>query len=111
VLPLAAVPQVMHHVGVFVSVNDGVMGVLHSDLLVTLLRIREPAGGEWPARVLPSAPRRPPPGVHRPRRELGGSRPPSFPAPRSHVRDVRCRDCPFVAALVTFETLDRSLGH
>ena len=51
VLPLAAVPQVMHHVSVLVSVNDGVMGVLHTDLLVTLLRIREPAGSEWPARA------------------------------------------------------------
>jgi len=46
-LPLAAVPQVMHHVSVLVSVTDGVMGVLHGDLLVTLLRIREPAGGVW----------------------------------------------------------------
>jgi hypothetical protein len=43
VLPLAAMPQVMHHVSVIVGVNDGVMGVLHSDLLVTVVR-REPAG-------------------------------------------------------------------
>ena len=43
VLPLAAMPQVMHHVSMVVGVNDGVMGVLHSDLLVTVLR-REPAG-------------------------------------------------------------------
>jgi hypothetical protein len=43
VLPLAAMPQVMHHVSVVVGVNDGVMGVLHSDLLVAVLR-REPAG-------------------------------------------------------------------
>src|SRR5260370_22402354 len=36
----------MHHVSVVVGVNDGVMGVFHSDLLVTLLR----SGTCWPAR-------------------------------------------------------------
>jgi hypothetical protein len=34
-LPLAAVPEVVHHVSVLVGVNDRVMGVLHNRPLVT----------------------------------------------------------------------------
>jgi hypothetical protein len=37
VLPLAAMPEVVHHVSVLVSVNDRVMGVLHGLPLVALL--------------------------------------------------------------------------
>ena len=43
VFPLSAVPQVVHDVGVLVSVNDGIMGVLHGLLLVILLCVRGPA--------------------------------------------------------------------
>jgi hypothetical protein len=35
VFPLGAVPQVVHDVGVLVSMNDGIMGVLHGLSLVT----------------------------------------------------------------------------
>jgi hypothetical protein len=49
VLPLAAMPQVMHHVSVVVGVNDGVMGVLHSDLLVC----RAASGTCWPTTLGP----------------------------------------------------------
>jgi hypothetical protein len=45
VFPLSAVPQVVHDVGVLVSVNDGVMGVLHGLPLVTWLCVWEPARG------------------------------------------------------------------
>ncbi len=45
VFPLGAVPQVVYDVSVFVSVNEGIMGVLHGLPFVTLLRVREPAGG------------------------------------------------------------------
>jgi len=45
VFPLSAVPQVVHDVGVLVSVDDGIMGVLHGLPLVTLLCVREPARG------------------------------------------------------------------
>jgi hypothetical protein len=37
VFPLSAVPQVVHDVSMLVSVNDGIMGVLHGLHLVTLL--------------------------------------------------------------------------
>jgi hypothetical protein len=40
VLPLAAVPQVVHHVSVLVGVNDGIMGVLHGLPLGTPLCVR-----------------------------------------------------------------------
>jgi hypothetical protein len=36
VFPFGAVPQVMHDVSMLVSVNDGIMGVLHGLPLVTL---------------------------------------------------------------------------
>jgi hypothetical protein len=45
VFPLSAVPQVVHDVSVLVSVNDGIMGVLHGLPFVTLLCVREPVGG------------------------------------------------------------------
>jgi hypothetical protein len=48
VFPLSAVPQVVHDVSVLVSVNDGIVGVLHDLSLVTPLRVREPARGAWP---------------------------------------------------------------
>jgi hypothetical protein len=44
VLPLAAVPQVVHQVSVLMGVNDGVMGVRHGVLLVTYCA-PEPASG------------------------------------------------------------------
>jgi hypothetical protein len=40
VLPLGPVPEVVHDVIVLVRVNDGVMGVLHDLLLITLRCMR-----------------------------------------------------------------------
>jgi hypothetical protein len=57
VFPLDAMTQVMHHVSVVVGVNDGVMCVLHSDLLVTVLR-REPAGRPGSVLETPALPER-----------------------------------------------------
>ena len=54
VLPLAAMPQVVHHVSVVVGVNDGVMGVFHSELLLVTVLCREPAGR--PGAVLETPP-------------------------------------------------------
>ena len=44
VFPLSAVPQVVHDVSVLVSVNDGIMGVLH-DFPLVICCVREPARG------------------------------------------------------------------
>jgi hypothetical protein len=50
VLPLAAVPQVVHHVSVLVGVNDGVMGVLHGLPLGTPLCVRNLLAAPGPGR-------------------------------------------------------------
>jgi hypothetical protein len=56
VLPLAAVPEIVHHVSVLMGMNDRVMGVLHDLPLVTLLWVREPARGARRAGLAMAAP-------------------------------------------------------
>lgn len=56
VLPLAAVPEIVHHVSVLMGMNDRVMGVLHDLPLVTLLCVREPARGARRAGLAMAAP-------------------------------------------------------
>jgi len=54
VFPVGAVPEVVHHVGVLVGVNDGLMGVLHGLLLVTLSCVRDLLiGSVYATRPLP----------------------------------------------------------
>lgn len=51
VLPLAAMPKVVHYVSVLVGVNDRVMGVHPGLPLLTLLRVRKPAQSPWLSRL------------------------------------------------------------
>ena len=68
-----------HPVAVHLQLPPVRVGQLPERLAVPGPRPQEQIGCHHPAR-LPSAPRGTSPGIHRPRRQLGGSRAPSFPA-------------------------------